>query len=214
MNVISLLNLEEKNLMAVKAPAKFPIGSLSDRYDVEVKIPQDIHNLLKRISTTIDKNTNLSKNSSLLGRPETITAPFKIGTLIADVKNTSYRIGWLDGQGELRRKFMLNLKSQFTKKEEDYQNKIMKLSLLLNSKNMQIAELEQENYKYQELVRILHKEKDALKNSLQKARQDRDRFLEFFEVSRAKESMLRHRLAIITTELEVARRKKWWEFWK
>ena len=46
--------------------------------------------------------------------------PSSLWEILGDIKKVSYRLGWLDGQSDLRKKFIENLKQQYTKKEGDY----------------------------------------------------------------------------------------------
>ncbi len=90
----------------------------------------------------------------------------------------------------------------------------MKLSLLLNSKNLQIVELEKECITYQFILRLLHNEKDNLKEHLHEVRHNRDEIVEFLEASKERETRLSQHLSKVSMELEALKRKKWWEFWK
>ncbi|MGV8121944.1 MAG: hypothetical protein AB2L14_19470 [Candidatus Xenobiia bacterium LiM19] len=102
--------------------------------DAEVKVPEDVSSFFSRLT---------SKNDSTLA-----TAPSDSPVMhetMADIKNIAYRIGWLDGHEELRKKFIDSYKLRYRSKEEEYESKIMKLSHLLNCRDVRISEYMEEN---------------------------------------------------------------------
>lgn len=221
MNVVSLLHVNERRAGTEQSPASF--NAPAARRDIEVKIPLDIHHLLQRISDAIRPKEEVNSRDPQHDKSPPPAAPVsgENENLLADLKRTSYREGWVEGRNNLRktvienrRKIIQNLRNQYVKREQESQTKIMRLSLLYNSKNLQIAELEQECSKYQLLIKTLHREKETLKEALHTVRQDRDRVAEFLEASKMRETRLSWYLARTTTELAAYKQRKWWEFWK
>jgi hypothetical protein len=221
MNVVSFLHVDEKRAGKEQSPESF--NSPVARRDIEVKIPLDIHDLLQRITEAVRPKEEVEPSEPHHDKspPAAEQVRAEQERMLSDVKRVSYREGWVDGRKNLRktvvenrRKIILNLRNQYVKREQESQNKIMRLSLLYNSKNLQIAELEQECSKYQLLIRTLHKEKETLKEALHGVRQDRDRIAEFLEASKMRETRLSWYLARTTTELAAYKQRKWWEFWK
>jgi chromosome segregation ATPase len=213
MNVVSILHVNERNPVEEKQEKSSP-ALTTDRFDIEIKVPQDIHHLLQRISQTVEMKQSLDSAPASLPVRRKDLAPARISSLIADIKKVSYRMGWLDGQEEIRSRMIPQLRSRLAKKEQEYHSKIMKLSLLLNSKNLQIVELEKECITYQDILRLLHNEKDNLKEHLHEVRHNRDEIVEFLEASKERETRLSQHLSKVSMELEALKRKKWWEFWK
>jgi len=102
--------------------------------DAEVKVPEDVSSFFSRLT---------SKNDSTLA-----TSPAESPVMhetMADIKNIAYRIGWLDGHEELRKKFIDSYKLRYRSREEDFERKIMKLSHLLNCRDVRISEYIEEN---------------------------------------------------------------------
>ncbi|MDQ7825503.1 MAG: hypothetical protein RDV48_22075 [Candidatus Eremiobacteraeota bacterium] len=97
--------------------------------DTEVAIPSDVSSLFSRVA---------SEDGALPPEPPVVNET------LADMKSISYRLGWLDGHEDLRKKFVDSYKMRFRNREEELERKILKLATLLNRKNSQIADLVEE----------------------------------------------------------------------
>jgi hypothetical protein len=125
--------------------------------NVEVKIPLDVVHFLRRASSLVkDEKIDMARTSewqSFREKPApgsesdaTHLSPFSLPAsdmteMLKDIKKISYRLGWLDGHDDLRKKFISNFKQHYGKKEEEREKKVLALSHLLNCKNSQVSAL-------------------------------------------------------------------------
>lgn len=217
MNTVSLL-LSDRAIIEQTPPCpSLPVrDNLTDTIDgVEVRVPLDIYHFLRRASTLIkDERVDITRtsawnNSSVTIAQASIAAPLQLSSIpsslweiLGDIKKVSYRLGWLDGHSNLRKKFIENLKQQYTKKEGEYNEQLMKLSHLLNWKSTQIARMTDENEKLQHISDFLFEKSESLEVSLAEAKKKIFELAEFLEKSKARETKLAQMLTRARAECD------------
>jgi len=197
MNTVSLLFSDRTS--ADNTPPDSGSAQLVRSEGVEVKVPLDICHFLKRASNLIkDERADITRTSTWNNSSRTIaqasiqlnSMPSSLWEILGDIKKVSYRLGWLDGQNELRRKFMDSLKRQFDRKEKEYTERLMKLSHLLNWKSAQISRMTGENEKLQVVSDFLFEKSESLEVALAEANLKIAELTEFLEKSKARETKL------------------------